>query len=101
MQATMKKIIVLATFVVFAGQMSGCHLPSLKSGSASLIAEDSKLPKEVYKLATDAKKPADAPAVTFNHANHSTKNYSIDGTKPIACIECHHTDQPAAEAAGR
>jgi hypothetical protein len=33
--------------------------------------------------------------VPFNHENHSTKNYSIDGTKVIACVECHHTDQPA------
>jgi cytochrome c553 len=23
----------------------------------------------------------------------------VDGTKPVGCVECHHTDQPAAEAA--
>lgn len=34
--------------------------------------------------------------VAFNHENHATKNYSVDGTKVIACVECHHTDQPAA-----
>src|SRR5712691_4432798 len=34
--------------------------------------------------------------VAFNHENHSTKNYSIDGKGPIACVECHHTDQPAS-----
>src|SRR6266850_7739508 len=33
--------------------------------------------------------------VAFNHENHSTKNYSIDGKGVINCVECHHTDQPA------
>jgi hypothetical protein len=34
--------------------------------------------------------------VPFNHENHATKNYSIDGKSVIACVECHHTDQPAS-----
>jgi hypothetical protein len=34
--------------------------------------------------------------VPFNHENHSTKNYCIDGKTVIACVECHHTDQPAS-----
>ena len=34
--------------------------------------------------------------VAFNHENHTTKNYSPDGTALIACVECHHTDQPAS-----
>ncbi len=34
--------------------------------------------------------------VPFNHENHATKTYSIDGKSVIACVECHHTDQPAA-----
>jgi Class III cytochrome C family len=33
--------------------------------------------------------------VPFNHENHATKTYSIDGKAVIACVECHHTDQPA------
>ncbi|HEY6232656.1 MAG TPA: cytochrome c3 family protein [Pyrinomonadaceae bacterium] len=33
--------------------------------------------------------------VAFNHENHATKMYSIDGKTVIACVECHHTDQPA------
>lgn len=36
--------------------------------------------------------------ITFNHTNHTTKYLAADGKK-IACIECHHTAQPAAEAA--
>ena len=35
--------------------------------------------------------------ITFNHLKHNGGAYSIDGTGPIACIECHHTAQPAAE----
>ena len=48
---------------------------------------------DVMKLATEAK----LGAVTFNHTNHTTK-YSVDGTNKIACVECHHTAQPMAEA---
>jgi hypothetical protein len=34
--------------------------------------------------------------VPFNHENHSIKKYSPDGQSVLACVECHHTDQPAA-----
>jgi len=34
--------------------------------------------------------------VPFNHENHATKMYSVDGKSVILCVECHHTDQPAA-----
>ena len=58
-------------------------------------AQDTKKPQDVYKLATDAK----LGPVTFSHINHTTKNRNLEGTGPSACIECHHTAQPAAEAA--
>ena len=32
--------------------------------------------------------------VPFNHDTHAFKNYSADGKSPVACVECHHTDQP-------
>lgn len=51
-----------------------------------------KIP-EVIILGKDAK----LGQVTFNHVSHNGGKYSIDGTGPIACIECHHTAQPAAE----
>jgi hypothetical protein len=35
--------------------------------------------------------------VTFNHTDHTTKNYNLAGDGPIACTECHHTAQPKAE----
>lgn len=48
---------------------------------------------DVVKLAVEHK----LGPVTFSHTNHTTKNYSIDGAGPIACIECHHVEQPASE----
>lgn len=53
-----------------------------------------KMP-EVIVLGKDAK----LGQITFNHVNHNGGKYSIDGTGPIACIECHHTAQPASDAA--
>lgn len=56
--------------------------------------ESKTQPKEVV-LGKDSQsdKYGEAP---FNHENHSTKPYSPDGKAVIACVECHHTDQPAA-----
>ncbi len=56
--------------------------------------ESKTQPKEVV-LGKDSQsdKYGEAP---FNHETHSTKNYSVDGTSVLACVECHHTDQPAA-----
>ena len=53
-----------------------------------------KIP-EVIVLGKDAK----LGQITFNHVSHNGGKYSIDGTGPIACIECHHTAQPASELA--
>ena len=36
--------------------------------------------------------------VTFSHSSHTTKNYNIEGTRPVYCTECHHVEQPEAEA---
>jgi hypothetical protein len=95
----MKLLIVSVALVCFLC-IVGCNSAALKSGSASLSAEGAQAPKDEYKLSTDSKKDkAKSLAVTFSHVNHATKNYSIDGTKPVGCVECHHTDQPAAEAA--
>ena len=44
-------------------------------------------------------KEAKLGQVTFNHVKHNGGAYSIDGTGPIACIECHHAAQPAADLA--
>ena len=62
---------------------------------ADRAVQEVKKPPEVITLGAEAK----LGAVKFNHADHFTKNRSADGTKPIACVECHHTAQPASEAA--
>jgi cytochrome c553 len=72
---------------------------ALSSGTSSLSfevsAQDTKKPQDTYSLATEAK----LGPVAFSHINHTTKNRNLEGTGPSACIECHHTAQPAAEAA--
>jgi cytochrome c553 len=57
-------------------------------------AQDGKKPPETIVLAKEAK----LGQVTFNHLKHFTEKRSPDGTKQIACVDCHHTAQPAAEA---
>jgi len=61
--------------------------------SIGISAQNEKKPADVVMLGTEAK----LGSVKFSHIDHTTKNRSIEGTK-IACIECHHTAQPAAEA---
>lgn len=96
----MKLCITLVALTCYLVLAFGCNTSSLKSASASLSAViDGRVPKDDYLLSTNAKKPDEAPPVPFSHANHANKNYSIDGTRPITCVECHHTDQPASEAA--
>lgn len=68
---------------------------SSSSRTAGGLADQNKKPPDTIILAKEAK----LGQVTFSHLDHTTKNRSADGTKPIACVECHHTAQPAAEAA--
>jgi len=56
--------------------------------------QDGKKPPEVITLGVDAK----LGSIKFNHLDHITKNHSVDGKTQIACVECHHTAQPASEA---
>jgi hypothetical protein len=39
--------------------------------------------------------------VAFNHLKHATENRSADMKATIACVDCHHTAQPLAEAMKR
>ena len=57
-------------------------------------AQETKKPPEVIVLAKEAK----LGTVTFNHLKHITENRSPDGKSQIACVECHHTAQPLADA---
>src|SRR6185295_12085025 len=62
--------------------------------SSETSGQDGHKPQDLVVLGTEAK----LGTVKFSHVDHITKNRSIEGAK-IACVECHHTAQPAAEAA--
>ena len=86
--------------LLFIIALLGCATAIVVGSNAALtvsqdIPKESKVqPKEVV-LGKDSQsdKYGEAP---FNHENHATKTYSIDGKSVIACVECHHTDQPPA-----
>jgi hypothetical protein len=56
-------------------------------------SSQSKVPETIV-LAKESK----LGQVTFNHLKHATENRSADMKAPIACVDCHHTAQPVAEA---
>ena len=61
---------------------------------AGVSAQTQTIPNVIV-LGKDAK----LSQITFNHVKHNGGTYRIDGTGPIACIECHHAAQPASELA--
>lgn len=85
----MKVLTILAAFIFAILLVSGA--PTI---TADVSAQDGKKPPEIITLGTEVK----LGSIKFNHLDHVTKNRSADGTKPIACVECHHTAQPASEA---
>src|SRR6266436_5823061 len=67
--------------------------------SASLPTASQQIPKESKEQPAKVKLDTDSVddkwgELAFDHSNHTTKNYSIDGKSLINCVECHHTDQP-------
>lgn len=103
-----KLLIMIGALAFFAAVLvsSSCSSRALSGGQQTVPAtsaltatqdaqKESKVqPKEVV-LDKDSQsdKYGDVP---FNHENHTTKSYSPDGKSVLACVECHHTDQPAA-----
>jgi cytochrome c553 len=85
----MKVLTILAAFI-FAILLCSGTLPS----TADVSAQDGKKPPEIITLGTESK----LGSIKFNHLDHITKNHSVDGTTQLACVECHHTAQPASEA---
>ncbi|MFZ0063933.1 MAG: cytochrome c3 family protein [Pyrinomonadaceae bacterium] len=87
-----KLLLVIAALGCLA---TGLVIRDVAFSAAQDIPKESKVqPKEIV-LSKDSQsdKYGDVP---FNHETHSTKNYSPDGASVLACVECHHTDQPAA-----
>src|SRR2546423_5632175 len=84
----MKVLTILAAFIISI---------VLLSNAASVtrdVSAQGKKPPEVIVLGKEAK----LGQIAFNHLKHITENRSPDGTKQIACVDCHHTAQPPTEA---
>jgi cytochrome c553 len=91
----MKRTIVLGTVLISLGLLLLAFKASIYSQAGTDPQEGVKKLPEMIQLGKEAK----LGVVNFNHAAHTTKNRNIEGTGPIACIECHHTAQPASEVA--
>jgi hypothetical protein len=89
----MKPLIIVVLALACAGLVL-VGAPGQSSSAASQAKESKTQPKEVV-LAKDSQSDKYGE-VPFNHDNHATKKYSIDGQTVLSCVECHHTDQPAA-----
>ncbi len=85
----MKVLTILAAFIFAIFLVS-----STRTITTDVAAQEGKKPPEVVVLGADAK----LGPIKFNHLEHITKNRSIDGKTQLACVDCHHTAQPAAEA---
>jgi hypothetical protein len=89
----MRKLLILIALL-------GC-VALIVVGSNSAFTAGQDIPKESKTQPKEVVLDKDSQSdkygeVAFNHENHATKNYSVDGKSVIACIECHHTDQPAS-----
>lgn len=79
-------LVLLILVSVSSGTTSTAQNPAPGSGNK---------PPDLFMLGADAK----LGGVSFSHVNHITKNRNLEGTAPMACVECHHTAQPASEVA--
>lgn len=88
------KNIASSLLILLASLFALAFIGSELGGERAAAQMAEKIP-DVIVLAKDSK----LGSVTFNHVSHNGGKYSIDGTGPIACIECHHAAQPVAELA--
>ena len=87
----MKRVMLYGICITFALAVAAFRSSNIESFIAHAQTA-TKIP-EVIILGKDAK----LGQITFNHVSHNGGKYSIDGTGPIACVECHHTAQPSSE----
>jgi hypothetical protein len=87
-------VFVVANNIACNKQLKTTNTAATFAASQDIPKESKTQPKEVV-LGKDSQsdKYGEAP---FNHENHATKPYSPDGKSVLTCVECHHTDQPAA-----
>jgi hypothetical protein len=75
-------------FVVFGSQPANALRGMVQEKESKTQPKEAVLSKD-----SQSDKYGEVP---FNHENHATKKYSPDGQSVLTCVECHHTDQPAA-----
>ncbi|MEP6741000.1 MAG: cytochrome c3 family protein [bacterium] len=88
----MRKLLILIAAL-------SCAAVITVAGSASFSLQE--LPKESKTQPKEVVLDKDSQSdkygdVAFNHENHATKMYSVDGKSVLSCVECHHTDQPVS-----
>ncbi|MFN2456037.1 MAG: cytochrome c3 family protein [Pyrinomonadaceae bacterium] len=95
----MKLLIVFAAALAFLALTFIGNPPTSKAYTIARPAAvlDSKVQPKQVTLDKDSKSDKWGD-VAFNHETHTLKNYSRDGKSVIACVECHHTDQPTPPA---
>ena len=81
----------------------GTDPPHAVDTSGRALPESSTMiPDKPIILAKDSKDPKwgeHKPDAPFDHAKHTTDiKHTVDGKTVTACVECHHTEQPAAPA---
>ena len=86
------KVAVISVVISVCAISIGDHIQGILT--TAQVRQEIKMP-EVIVLGKDAR----LGTVIFNHVSHNGGKYSIAGTGPIACVECHHAAQPAAELA--
>lgn len=84
----------MKVFVVCAAALSVVMIVASSKQLDRVSAQETKKMPDVLTLGTEAK----LGSIKFSHTAHVTKNFSVEGAT-VACIECHHTAQPPAEAA--
>src|SRR5216684_1709349 len=82
----MKPITILIAILSFTAV-------TIVSSASQQIPKESKEQPAKVKLAADTVDDKWGE-VAFDHTNHATRNYSVDGKSLINCVVCHHTDQP-------
>ena len=89
------KLFIIALALGCLGLVVACSKAPTAAFVQTQTKESKTQPKEtVLSKDSQSDKYGDVP---FNHENHAMKNYNPAGTAPLTCVECHHTDQPAAD----
>jgi cytochrome c553 len=89
----MRRLLIAVILVLSAGVLLLVVTATRSSASLQQLPKESKEQPKKVKLDTDSLDDKWGE-VAFDHETHTIKNYSPDGKAIIACVECHHTDQP-------